>query len=103
MTKGQRAMAVAMMFPDSEQGKKTTSLKINEVSGGYIRQARAVISSAPDLVESVLNGARPLNDAYDEAKKRRDAGNSDIEKLAWLLFLRLSLRPPATFTHIPSR
>ena len=84
MTKGQRAMAVAMMFPDSEQGKKTTSLKINEVSGGYIRQARAVISSAPELVESVLNGARPLNDAYDEAKKRRDAGNSDIEKLAWL-------------------
>lgn len=29
----------------------------------YLSQARTVISSAPELVESVLNGARPLNDA----------------------------------------
>ena len=79
-------MAVAMMFPEPEKGGrgKTNSLKIKEFNGGYVSQARAVISSAPELVESVLNGARPLNDAYDEAKKRRDAGNSDIEKLAWL-------------------
>jgi hypothetical protein len=56
-------MAVAMMFPNSEQGKRTTSLKIKEVNGSYVHQARTIISSAPELVESVLNGARPLNDA----------------------------------------
>jgi hypothetical protein len=83
-------MAVAMMFPDARNvGRAGSKERLNNstVNGydkGYLSQARTVISSAPELVESVLNGARPLNDAYDEAKKRRDAGNSDIEKLAWL-------------------
>ncbi len=59
MTKGQRAMAVAKIYPDTQQGKKT-SLKINEVSvsSGYIRQARTVLKHLPDLADNVLSGGR---------------------------------------------
>lgn len=64
MTKGQRAMAVAMMFPGgSGRGVNPNNLGF---AGEYVRQARTIISSAPELVESVLNGARALNDAYDD-------------------------------------
>jgi hypothetical protein len=47
MSKGQRAMAVAKLYPEPQQGKKT-SLKINEAaSGGYVRQARTVLKWLP--------------------------------------------------------
>ena len=70
MDKGQRAMAVAMMFPEKRQGKKNTSLKFNEVSSGYIRQARTVLAYAPTLAKEVLagNGSK-LHQAYDIAKQ----------------------------------
>ncbi len=68
MTKGQRAMAVAMMFPEAEKrGRGKTNAVLNTgFSSSYVAHARTIISSAPELVESVLNGARPLNDAYDD-------------------------------------
>jgi hypothetical protein len=83
MTKGQKAMAVAVLYPDSQQGKRT-SLKINEVSGGYVRQARTVLRYAPEYKAAVLAGGKKLSDAYDEAVKRRDAGNTDAEQMEWL-------------------
>jgi ParB-like chromosome segregation protein Spo0J len=79
MTKGQRAMAVAMIVP-KQQGKKT-SLKINDVSGGYVRQARAVLEYAPKLREGVLNGGGALNEAYEEAKRRKAVAESADARL----------------------
>lgn len=75
----QRAMAVAMIYPESEQGKRKTSLKINEVvSGGYIRQARAVLSYSRPLAEAVIAGIKPLDAAYKEtqAAKQTAMGES---------------------------
>ena len=50
-TPGQQAMAVALAFPETQQGKKRTSLKIKEVglNAGYISQARFVLRNNPKL------------------------------------------------------
>ena len=77
MTKGQRAMAVAMIYPEGEQGKRSTSLKINEVSGGYIRQARTVLSYSHPVAESVLAGIKPLDIAYKEAQAAKQKQMGD--------------------------
>jgi len=71
MTKGQRAMCVAMIQPEGQQGKRGTSLISNEVSGGYVRQARTVLRWAPELVQNVLSGAVSLDAAYEDAKDRK--------------------------------
>jgi len=70
MTKGQRAMVTAMAYPEPEQGKRATSLKINEVgvSAGYVRQARAVLRALPAVkVSEVVSGMLSLADAYAQA------------------------------------
>lgn len=86
MTKGQRAMATAKLFPVAEQGKRTdlgsTSLKINEVAESYVRMARAVLHHAPALVDSVLSGAKPLAEAYSEAQNRKKEGESTEARFA---------------------
>ena len=41
-------MATALAYPESEQGKRKTSLVNNEVSGGYVRQARFVLRNCRD-------------------------------------------------------
>ena len=50
LTKGQQAMAHALAYPESTQGKQDTSLKISEVrtSSAYIRQARFVLRNCRD-------------------------------------------------------
>jgi hypothetical protein len=53
-TKGQKAMAVAMMFPDKQQGKKTTSQLNWEVHSEYLRKARTVIAEDQPLARFVL-------------------------------------------------
>ncbi len=55
MTKGQRAMAVAMIFPGgSGKGANPKNLGL---SGELIRQARTVLAHAPDLATNVLTGS----------------------------------------------
>jgi len=81
MTKGQRAMAVACMYPDKQQGKKATSVRITEVGGGYLSHARTVYAHAPELVQLVLAGGEPLDAAYKVAKARREAEKTELEKL----------------------
>ncbi len=68
MTKGQRAMAVAKIYPETEQGKRKTSLKNSEVgvSRQYIGFARTVLRYAPDLADNVLAGLVSLDAAYQE-------------------------------------
>ncbi len=66
MTKGQRAMAVATIYPDSDKGGrgKKTSGNLAEISGFSQRSlqvARTVIKFAPELAGDVLAGATPLD------------------------------------------
>lgn len=72
LTKGQQAMATALAYPNIEQGKRETSLKIKEVglNAGYISQARFVLRHCRDKAEEVLRNADyPLTTAYVEAKE----------------------------------
>lgn len=70
MSKGQRAMAVAKISPESQQGKRT-SIKTIEVSPGYVSHARIVLQHAPDLANAVLMGHLSLDNAYEEARIRK--------------------------------
>ena len=71
LTKGQRAMATAMVWPEGRQGKKATSLKNNEVSGGYVRMARTVLATMPELAKQVMAGIVSLNEAYATAQNQK--------------------------------
>ena len=75
MTKGQRAMAVAKIYP-KEMGRKAKSGKLARnlgLSTERIRQARTVLTYAPDLAANVLTGSASLDEAYKKARDRKDA------------------------------
>jgi len=60
MTVGQRAMAVAMIYPKAHPGKKTSSVSEEaKVSAVYLSQARTILTYTPDLPVSVLSGSLP--------------------------------------------
>ncbi len=61
MTKGQRAMAVAKIYPEPEKGGRgKKSVKITEFGfdSSYLSHARTVLQYAPDLADNVLSGTR---------------------------------------------
>ncbi len=60
MTKGQRAMAVAKIFPEPKRGrgKKDPAKETEKVSYSRVKVARTVLQYAPDLADNVLNGSR---------------------------------------------
>lgn len=76
LSKGQQAMALAMLFPKSQQGKRTdldpTSEFNSEVSGRYIRQARTVLRVSKTLATEVMAGGKSLPVAYADAREIRD-------------------------------
>jgi hypothetical protein len=84
LTKGQRAMATAMLYPDTQQGRRDTSPKNGEVGPEYVRMARVVRRAAPDLAASVLSGVRVLDEAYAEVLRQRQAAQADETRLARL-------------------
>src|SRR5262249_15127400 len=64
MTKGQQAMAHAMIFPEPEQrgrGNKRKDLEPKDFSAARLSQARTVLATAPDLARGVLNGSETLD------------------------------------------
>ena len=70
MTKGQRAMAVAMIYPQPVRGRgnKDPAKETEKVSFSRIKVARNLLQSAPDLADGVLAGSVPLNDAYQTGR-----------------------------------
>jgi hypothetical protein len=65
----QRAMTVAMIYPEPEQrgrGNKQKDLRGKDFSSARLSQARSVFKTAPDLAKAVIEGTKSLNDAYDE-------------------------------------
>jgi hypothetical protein len=63
LTKGQQAMAVALIFPEGDErgrgkkGKTTKSAEAADFSATRLRQARAVLHHSRPLAQSVLKGA----------------------------------------------
>ena len=78
LTKGQQAMAVALAYPNPEQGKRETSLKIKEVgiNAGYISQARFIIRHCLDKAEEVLLNPNYTLNKRGSLWKGLDASNS---------------------------
>ena len=62
MTKGQRAMAVAKIYPEPEKGgrgnKRSAGGQFSGVPKQRVSEARAVLQYAPDLACNVLSGTR---------------------------------------------
>ena len=76
MTKGQLAMAVAMIFPGgSGKGANPKNLGL---SGELIRQARTVLRHSPDLADNILAGSAKLDEAYKTARDGKDAGRQSL-------------------------
>jgi hypothetical protein len=89
MTKGQRAMAVAMIYPEPEKGgrgKKLNPLISKEFNAGALSQARTVLKHTPECAKYVLSGnpPTPLSAAYVDACRVRDnvgTEQSQLERL----------------------
>jgi hypothetical protein len=79
MNAGQRAMVVAMMYPEPEapgRGKKGSATEqFPMVSKTSLSCARKVLRLAGDLAPNVLNASLSLEKAYLEAKNREQLGN----------------------------
>jgi ParB-like nuclease domain len=72
LTKSQRAIVVARIYPEPEKGgrgKKSSVTK--EFSDERLSLARTVIRHAPDLASSVLAGTLSLENAFEEARIRK--------------------------------
>jgi hypothetical protein len=85
MSKGQRAMAVAMVCPVPEKGGKGKRSRIQEgldeprkTFQNRLSQARIVFAYSPDLARAVLAGAKFLDAAYDEARKAEKALDAQV-------------------------
>ena len=88
LTKGQRAMALAMIYPGPEKGgrghRSERAAETATVSATRLRQARLVLRyGEEDLAAGVMAG-KSLDDAYTDACKRRDAKGTDETRIAEL-------------------
>ena len=74
MTKGQRTMAVAKIYPEPEKGGRGKKASVSkEFSGARVSQARTVLKYTPELAGGVLIGAGSLDEAYRVASGRATA------------------------------
>ena len=95
LKKSQKIMLVATVFPEPQRGGRGKQLdpeilkrlkgfsKSKESLQVRLHQARQILPYA-DLVDSVLHGTLELDKAYNLAKQRRFASESEAEKMAML-------------------
>src|SRR6266545_4289048 len=89
MTKGQRAMVVAKLYPEPKIGgarKKGEKAGQNnfDLSSEYLKQARTVLKQLPEMADLVLAGVMPLNEAYEKAQEFQQQTESEPKRLARL-------------------
>ena len=75
MTKGQRAMAVAKLYPEPEKavrGKPGSVSEQQNIPKARLSEARTTLKFAPDLADNVLTGAASLDEAYRVVRERKD-------------------------------
>jgi ParB-like nuclease family protein len=82
LTKGQQAMAVAMIYPVPEKGGRGKKKTMDETSILFspkrLQLARTVLAHSPDLAQAVLAGCKSLDGAYDEARKAKQPLNAQV-------------------------
>jgi hypothetical protein len=87
LNKGQQAMALAMIYPESEnggRGKKSAAknmLETSKFSRQRLDQARFVLHHSRTLAESVIRGTTPLDTALVKVKEEQQFQHSDEAKL----------------------
>ena len=82
MAKGQRAMAVAMLYPEPKrEGRGKKSLITKDFSSGMLSQARTVLRVLPDAARCVMAGTKTLSDAYREAQAHESANRTEAARL----------------------
>lgn len=87
LSKGQRAVATAMLYPDPATLKRIGSGSLetkDQISGGYVSKARTILRWAPELADVVLAGAIGLDAAYETAKQRKLDAEAPQIRLATL-------------------
>jgi hypothetical protein len=90
LTKGQRAMLTAILFPEPEKGgrgKKSQALKSAESAGFSSRrmnEARSVLRYSRDLADSVIKGSISLDEALAKVEELRRQADSTEARLARL-------------------
>lgn len=84
-TKGQLAMFVAMIRPESNgRGRGHKSAETADFSQRRLRVARQVLRCNRTLAEAVLKGTTPLDDALKKVQEDQQYQSSDEAKLARL-------------------
>jgi len=87
ITKGQKAMAIALLYPEPEKGGRGHKKKVPE-TGGFSRQrlgdARRVLTFSLDIAHAVRDGTKTLDDALKEIEESRKAMLSAEAQLASL-------------------
>ena len=84
LSKGQQAMAVARAQCFLKKQSLRSVAGDGGVSYAQVSYAKTVIEYAPDLADAVLSGATPLNDAYNEARQRKQAAETEESRFARL-------------------
>ncbi len=79
-------MAVARLLV-SNKSIQQSSADLAGVSQSRVAQANTVIRHAPELADAVMDGTVPLNDAYAEARQRKEAVEpADTTSVPWWKF-----------------
>lgn len=81
LNKGQRAMALARL--ETKHSARVAGALI-DVSAARISQASTVLNHAPNLADSVMSGAVPLDTAYEQARQRKTRAESAEARMATL-------------------
>jgi hypothetical protein len=82
LSKGQQAMAMAIMYPEPEsggRGKNVEARKAVETAGfsnSLLKQARAILRHSVDLASQVMAGTRHFDEALQTARTAEQAGKS---------------------------
>ena len=79
LSKGQRAMAAVVAGLNTKYSTRDVG-EIVQTSQGYTSRAAVVHEHAKDLVGQVMAGTLALNDAYEQAKRRKEEAESAEER-----------------------
>ena len=85
MSKGQQAMAHAMIFSEAAKLKRKGSgsfeTKDQGFSEGRLSMARTILASAPDLARGILAGSERLDKAYETVRRREGEADNHAARL----------------------
>ena len=99
LTKGQRAMAVAHLCPETGQSVRDAA-DMAGVGKSRVSQANTVLRHAPELADAVMAGTISLDEAYKEAKQRKE--DLDDSEIAYNIYTHSPLVNGAERFSLPS-